>query len=183
MVPVRIRGSIGQLEQEITGSCPNAGLNRTASSGIGWFLSEWRAQSDSLNEKSPVLVRMAGSIGQLKQEIAGSCLNGGLNRTARSRNRWFLSEYGAQSDSLNKKSMVLVRILGSIGQLEQEIDGSCPKTRLNRTAHSRNRWFLSECRVQSDSLIKKSTVPVRMPGSIGQNCSVMLFIPDIYLLK
>ena len=185
MCPVRIRSSFGQLAQEIVGSCPNAGLIRTARSRNRWCLSEYLAHSDSSLKKSMVLVRILGSFGQLAQEIDGSCPNAGHFRTACSRNRRFLSECWSHSDSSLKKSSVLVRMLVSFGQFAQEIDGSCPNTRHFRTARLRNGWirpnaghfrtacsrnrrFLSECWSHSDSSLKKSMVLVRILGSFGQ---------------
>ncbi|WP_174733490.1 hypothetical protein [Mesobacillus harenae] len=103
-------------------------LIRTARAEFGFFLSEYLAHSDSSHRFWLLSVRILSSFGQLEQVLAPLCPNTWLIRTARTGFCSSLSEYLAHSDSSSRFWLLSVRILGSFGQLEQNLASFCPNT-------------------------------------------------------
>ncbi|WHY77139.1 hypothetical protein QNH20_24150 [Neobacillus sp. WH10] len=130
---VRMRGLFGQVKQEFAFGCPNARLIRTGQAGICLWLSECAAYSDRSSKILPLIVRMQGSFGQVKQEFAFGCPNARLIRTGQAGIYLWLSECKAHSDRSSRNLPSVVRMRGLFGQDKQDLAFGCPNARLIRT--------------------------------------------------
>jgi hypothetical protein len=166
-IPVRIRGSFGQLFGFHTYSCPNQGLIRTTFWVFHLFLSESGANSDNFLDFPPIPVRIRASFGQLFEFSTYSCPNQGLIRTPFWVFHLFLSESGAHSDNFLGFPPIPVRIRASFGHLFGFFSYSCPNQGLIRTPFWVFHLFLSESGLNSDTVQGFLPIPVQIRGSSG----------------